>query len=617
MDSNYNYILNNEEPFENNIMDTYLGGEEFEQVNLDFDVVYPDSFPTSSLNEEDIESIKNEFFVNTPYQPITPASSSSSDSGRYSPNSVEFQDNYCYSNQQVNIIYEETKFDSPPYTNSSVQSFDYQCASPDVVYEYTSSSPVMNTNNQVVEHPNNHPLPNPNNQTIANNRPLLNEYIQTTGPALRSKNAYPMPLNPVHIEPKVTQTQQPQILYLNPVQIVQQGSVQLQPIQLVTPSTSPMCFVIDNGNQIQQNNIQIDDPVKESHDLISQKKAERKAKNRVAAQTSRDRKKNEITDMQAFIKTLETENAMLKGENHQLKNRILQLESENKKTLNEYAPYRKKAKLGAFTAICMIGLLVTFQGNDYFRQYSPTDVAIRSTDVQVLSYKSPESKVAIQVSHSPRAQNWLKKMGRSMIQNNVTDNLKLIKNKNTTTNEKFSNCSHYPFNEWKSHLNQSARNKINDEISSWIKKHGSNFNSNEHRMNQNKDYLRSLENTIYTETIAGQLPKNQLESNAPVAVVKRPQINLLNTLVGAMKRKNDTIYVMPERNYYILPSLKTDNNTIPKISIIIPSKALSSDDSPSQITMLKIECQIIGTEIFNAPDNLFSTTFKDAYRGFV
>ncbi|CEF63582.1 Basic-leucine zipper domain-containing protein [Strongyloides ratti] len=590
------------------------------------------------LNDNDIKDPIEEFNCNY-YYPTdnkTP-SSTSSDSGRYSPTSIdshEFSSNFQCSQQN---------FSSTFYNQES--NLGYSTNSPGSLSEFTNSEYI----------------PSPTTTNVS-------YFSQETGnihenAPLNVSTFLPQNGNIVNKPIQNTKTNSvSNVVLLNPVKILHPGTIQVQPIHVISQQQPQVCFVLEDNNQkvqsVQSKNLNfpknthklptkdlvmsqnsskltlnqvsgneanptLQNNIDESENEFIRKREERKAKNRMAAHISRQRKKIEFNEMQNKLKLVEEENIHLKRENLKLKSQIFELEKENQslRCPSEYKPYHKKAKLGAFTAVCMVGLICTFQFTSYF-QNPQTHMPMPTNNFKALTTQQRGLQIKEVINDDSSL---LKKMGRSLSVKNSTKDMHLIKNTVKSFNQsKFTNCSQFSINDHKVfHLNASAKNKINDELSFWFDKHEKVYENEETIF---FDKIKNFKKNLYNDMLnSGRYLKKKVkrisvekESNYPLSLPKIVKKNILNTLVDAMKRRNDTIYVMPKKNYYLLPAINRDNNTVPKMSLLIPSERISNSKSKSEITMLKIECEIVGTEYFNVPKSLFNyDTTNDERPGFI
>uniref|UniRef100_A0A0K0FK46 BZIP domain-containing protein n=1 Tax=Strongyloides venezuelensis TaxID=75913 RepID=A0A0K0FK46_STRVS len=637
MDFSYNMEQN---LLDTSILDEFLTPNIIEDINNGMDLGNDPDFDKilNMLNDNDVkdplEELNCDYYY--PTNNNTP-SSTSSDSGRFSPTSIDshdFPSNYSSTHKNSSPIFYNQEF-IPRNLNTS----------PSCSLEYNNLEYV--------------PSPSTTNVSyISQNMGNSCESTSLTLPSQQSSNMDNIN-KPIHQTNTKTISN---VVLLNPVKIVQPATIQLQPIQILPQQQQQVCFVLEDSNLqpqhvtgntlnftkttskpqnkelfinknssrlvsnqmgVGESNSILLNNIDECESEFIRKREERKAKNRMAAHISRQRKKTEFNELQNKLKLVEEENIFLKEENMRLKNRILDLEKENNslRCPSEYKPYPKKAKLGAFTAVCMIGLICTFQFTSVFENQH-TNMPLPATNVKALTTQQK----GLTMKEITSNENYLlKKFGRSLSVKNNTKDLHLIKNTVSSLNQtKYANCSQFVISDLKVfHLNESAKNKINDELSFWFDKHEKIYDNDDSvYFGGIKNYRKNIYNGILN---SGKSMKKKVkkvimekEKNYPLSLPKIVKKNILNTLVEAMKRRNDTIYIMPKKNYYLLPAIKRDNNTVPKMSILIPSERISNLKTKSEITMLRIECEIVGTEYFNVPKSLFNfEAVNDGIPGFI
>uniref|UniRef100_A0AC34GDT4 Uncharacterized protein n=1 Tax=Panagrolaimus sp. ES5 TaxID=591445 RepID=A0AC34GDT4_9BILA len=89
-----------------------------------------------------------------------------------------------------------------------------------------------------------------------------------------------------------------------------------------------------------------------------------------------------------------------------------------------------------------------------------------------------------------------------------------------------------------------------------------------------------------------------------LAVPINIQEQIMKQLAAQLKQKDDMLYVMALKDYFILPRTAT-NSTELKLSIVLPALSFNSSQ-PNHLTMMRIECSVISTSLFFLPDRLVS-----------
>ncbi|VDN89541.1 unnamed protein product [Brugia pahangi] len=74
-------------------------------------------------------------------------------------------------------------------------------------------------------------------------------------------------------------------------------------------------------------------------------------------------------------------------------------------------------------------------------------------------------------------------------------------------------------------------------------------------------------------------------------------------LARNLKQREDTLYIVAMKNYYLLPATDRNSTVQPRMALILP--ALSFNGTlPNQVAMMRLECDITGTGLFHLPSSL-------------
>ncbi|VDO32955.1 unnamed protein product [Brugia timori] len=74
-------------------------------------------------------------------------------------------------------------------------------------------------------------------------------------------------------------------------------------------------------------------------------------------------------------------------------------------------------------------------------------------------------------------------------------------------------------------------------------------------------------------------------------------------LARNLKQREDTLYIVAMKNYYLLPATDRNSTMQPRMALILP--ALSFNGTlPNQVAMMRLECDITGTGLFHLPSSL-------------
>uniref|UniRef100_A0A0R3S2P6 BZIP domain-containing protein n=1 Tax=Elaeophora elaphi TaxID=1147741 RepID=A0A0R3S2P6_9BILA len=84
-------------------------------------------------------------------------------------------------------------------------------------------------------------------------------------------------------------------------------------------------------------------------------------------------------------------------------------------------------------------------------------------------------------------------------------------------------------------------------------------------------------------------------------------------LARNLKQREDTLYVVAMKNYYLLPATDRNGSMQPRMALILP--ALSFNGTlPNQVAMMRLECDITGTGLFHLPSSLLPLFYDHSVR---
>ncbi|VDK77455.1 unnamed protein product [Litomosoides sigmodontis] len=84
-------------------------------------------------------------------------------------------------------------------------------------------------------------------------------------------------------------------------------------------------------------------------------------------------------------------------------------------------------------------------------------------------------------------------------------------------------------------------------------------------------------------------------------------------LARNLKQRDDTLYVVAMKNYYLLPATNRNGAMQPHMALILP--ALSFNGTlPNQVAMMRLECDITGTGLFHLPSSLLPLFYDHSTR---
>jgi hypothetical protein len=431
------------------------------------------------------------------------------------------------------------------------------------------------------------------------------------------------------------QQSQPQTYY------VPTSSISLTPVSLnaenLTSSSTPMPLSTPTPNMKSQEDMD-----------FSRKCEDRKIRNRQAAQLSRERKKAEYDQMKDLISRYENENTELKKENLRLKQRITELEG--------YFVFPKESKKNIAKAVgvslMVVMMFVSFPGA--MKNFSPTTIetepihlrqirSIPNISENAIAHVGSRALLAVE-DYDPGEDNIIPS---TSFQSDFKSSSSPLNSSNSTT---AGSCPNH-------FLNATERIRVNNDLISWIDRHEK-MNLVQLRSGKSPFLIYNSRNVLFPQEPIKQYPHVQVNStdlvnisnsmrrserrrhketghqkalrerawrhleliNTPMgpkpyqedkkiggtelAVPINIQEQIMKQLAAQLKQKDDMLYVMALKDYFILPRTAT-NSTELKLSIVLPALSFNSSQ-PNHLTMMRIECSVISTSLFFLPDRLVS-----------
>ncbi|KAI6173356.1 BZIP domain-containing protein [Aphelenchoides besseyi] len=582
-----NSIHNDEHGFVNgwNQFDSNLGStDDFNFDNADFE----------HLTTNDLSLGADDF--------VQKYSPESSDSGNYSPTS-SLADNFnaaeTWNATSNSIVHNE--FTNQSYTQEKVP-----------LQSFNEVQKIVTTNNNYSA---------VTNQFEVAKRPTNECYYAASTPATCASVVFARPMETLTLVPTIATNAQTFV-------IASTSAVKMEPILTPIKQLQPVTMTSTvNVNQHKK-------PATTVEDDYSKKLEDRRLRNRAAAQASRTRKRLQMDEMKEKLLEVESERDKLRLENEALRKRVEELEQEK---LSCGGPSRsKKSRAVAGACLAMCALVFTFYGS------VPENYLSDSTELQFSQQgvieKSPELM-------------FLKRHGRSLA--SVSDYEGVPNDYRTPTNSSHHACP--------TSLNMTEKMRLNDDISSWINRHEQmnlveirkglspfliynspnavNFNrsavqkvellsnstelvqiTNEERRNRriarrnsliaNRQLARenlSKKPVIEEKTKIDKRNTTALVNGSDYQLLVRSQFenDLMEQLASTIQQHNDTLYVVTMKEYFLLPTLHRNITNSPKLSIVFPA-LIDPTNNSNQIKMMRIDCQIVGTELLDVPQILAS-----------
>ncbi|CAI2356213.1 unnamed protein product [Caenorhabditis sp. 36 PRJEB53466] len=329
----------------------------------------------------------------------------------------------------------------------------------------------------------------------------------------------------------------------------------------------------------------------------------RKIRNRMYAQASRIRKKEAEESLRMRVDELSHKNEMLVSENAILKRRLAFYEGESALGVGirplppQGNAQKQKKMIAAGTVLMMFGL---------FAIVSPFNVLTTDNNMGVpTEIMAIANETSVVTRHS-------RVLGNEGITAIITKPPEPIIH--------FSNSSHPDCEMYK--LNATETERVNNDIERWVQVHS--FDNVPMKFTGgllNQEAMRKFNEAqkVQKASIFGPQTASAQKKSEQAAIRSRErtwrQLNLLKTGSGAaqvdsekihrkrqnidklasiVRQKGDTLYIMTLQDYVLLPSLKKGANSIPKLSLLLPSVPMNGT-LLDQYTFLRVDCEVTGT----------------------
>ncbi|MFH4980698.1 hypothetical protein AB6A40_007407 [Gnathostoma spinigerum] len=457
------------------------------------------------------------------------------------------------------------------------------------------------------------------------------------------------------------------------VPVIPASAVQLQAVPVI-PIIQNRIRVLSNTDVLSPSSPSVyRDKAETPVDEFVRKREDRKIRNRASAQLSRIKKRNEVEEMKQKLMDDAKMIERLRSENEALKKQVFTLQNENETFRRLLSGSRARTAAGACLAVFIVmltigsgplysvskpGLLVSErpsslaygEENSYNGMYMNVNGPSRA--LLSVDYDSAENsdRLLRPDNHSSRDKNSISiRMKRASPQKNNSSN-------------NISGCDEAK----KLYMNTSETIRLNNDLSNWIYRHeGFSFlglqrifrvppqklcfvppNSSVLIANKRKQFPHRSARDKKEE--AGRLathkrlwqhidmisstprPFTDHESDSARSlrqrnILKKKELNKLMKplelvdlklkyieLSRAVKQRNDTLYVVTMKDYYLLPATNRKSTVRPRLSLILPS-LYHNGTLPNQVPMIRIDCEIIATGFLDLPEALLPIFYNQSY----
>ncbi|KHN80562.1 Cyclic AMP-dependent transcription factor ATF-6 beta [Toxocara canis] len=83
-------------------------------------------------------------------------------------------------------------------------------------------------------------------------------------------------------------------------------------------------------------------------------------------------------------------------------------------------------------------------------------------------------------------------------------------------------------------------------------------------------------------------------------------------LARALKQRDDTLYVVAMKDYYLLPATNRNSTMRPRVALILPALSYNGTFA-NQVPMMRIECEITGTGLFHIAESLLPLFYNQSF----
>ncbi|KAI1712141.1 bZIP transcription factor domain-containing protein [Ditylenchus destructor] len=127
------------------------------------------------------------------------------------------------------------------------------------------------------------------------------------------------------------------------------------------------------------------------------------------------------------------------------------------------------------------------------------------------------------------------------------------------------------------------------------------------RRQQRVEQLRSRSNGLDDNGMA------EASNNSGLLPSKTHKAHMqMSQLISTVHQKDDMLYVIAIKDYFLLPALERPNTTVPpKITLVLPALSITDSTnttagSQKMMTMMRIECEVVASGMFFLPESVVS-----------
>jgi len=329
-----------------------------------------------------------------------------------------------------------------------------------------------------------------------------------------------------------------------------------------------------------------------AEELRNLKRQQRMIKNRESACISRKKKKEYVTQLEDQIKTLSSENMLLKNENENLKQQLREMQSQLQ-SHSEKSPGPQLSSSKKTTAALAMLFMVSLNMNSLSGIYNNAN---GGSDATTTLNKN------VHVRDTGRTLLW------------VDDSLPSDSEKNF-----LSNITDSISNQCGTNLNQTESIRLESDLRGWfnvepsdnkrrpvVKRRPTRSPSKKVAKSANypvgnvvKTPLHSLTGSVYHMLLHQPVTNN----NNALSFYNNYQRNSFSSFFDAIDRRDDTFYVVSfSGDHLLVPATNHTKTSRPLMSLMLPAVVSSNSTETNQsdsIAMMKIDCQVINTQMLH------------------